>query len=841
MTARLDSKTLFDIVTRHAAEGAPFIDWATGSHSFKALQSDIRKCCGLFSAAGLDPGARILIQTGNERIAVAVFTAALLDGLVPVMLTPETPTARRRGIAELTEPGLVVLDRALCADDPAISSHPYVLRCSGVHDSFEMLERLRGDQAIPIATTVTASMQRPPRCTAAPDDLAYILFTSGTTSAPKGVMVTHRNLFAHLETLSRVFAYHHDSAIFNGMVLAHGDGLVQGPLLALANGCRLIRPPAFSPHGLETYLTLVREKRATHFITVPTIYGFIDRYARLDDYFAGDEFIALLSVAAKLEEPLWRRLEKRFGRPVYNQYGLTETVASALYAGPGPHLGPIGTIGKPIDVAVRLMRDGRTAAGNEAGEIWLSGENVSPGYFADPAATAEKYEGPWLKTGDLAIRRPDGAYEVVGRIKTIIMSGGFLINPEEVDEALLSHPAVVEAVTLGLPDADFGEIPVSAVVLDTVADEFELTAHCSRLLEPKKVPKRIAILPSIPRGDAGKPQLTALRSIVTVHLRGAPAPSVRASEALVIEAASQVFRIPASALSLDSSPDSVPAWDSFAHVALILEVQRRSNRDIPPGIAVTIDSLRKLADTLQQPAPPAAEPVADGPSPFGIFVGSSMVTYAFPKQLAADELFPALEADNRIVRISSDNKLAAEIVQEVRRAAEAGVKRIFADIGPLLLSYWSRLDTDNPDDPDLIEYPVRERRFGQPGCAVDPGDNETLHHCVTVLYPVRVHGPQQPDLVRQALEAAARCGAEVVWVCLPRSQFAATYLGPEFEKAFAARLQAFADNFGATIWRPAAFWPDDCFGDTAHMNPAGQARFLQEMRCHCARLRTERM
>src|SRR5205823_5356249 len=139
----------------------------------------------------------------------------------------------------------------------------------------------------------------------------------------------------------------------------------------------------------------------------------------------------LISVAAKLDERLWRRLGDRFGRPVYNMYGLTETVASALYAGPG--LGPIGTIGKPIDIDVRLVRsDGGPAANDEPGEIWLRGENVSPGYFANPTATAEKYDGGWLKTGDLAIRRSDGAYEIAGRIKSIIISGGFLIAPDEV-------------------------------------------------------------------------------------------------------------------------------------------------------------------------------------------------------------------------------------------------------------------------------------------------------------------------------------------------------------------------------------------------------------------------
>ena len=112
-------------------------------------------------------------------------------------------------------------------------------------------------------------------------------------------MITHRNLFAQLRTLARVCGCTAESGIFNGLVLAHADGLVQGPVLAAACGCRLVRPPPFAPQGIESHLDMVRAHRATHMISVPSIYSFIDRYARHDDYFAEPEFQALVSVAAK--------------------------------------------------------------------------------------------------------------------------------------------------------------------------------------------------------------------------------------------------------------------------------------------------------------------------------------------------------------------------------------------------------------------------------------------------------------------------------------------------------------------------------------------------------------
>ena len=596
------SGSLWRVMEARAASNAIFLDWADESYSYRSFAEDVRACCALFHERRVPRGGRIVIQTQKERIATSVFVAALLDGHVPVMLTPETPGPRLRAIVQLTKPDLLIIDRSSCGDDDWLSSCPLVKVSETGQRAKGVLHRFRA--AEPEAGTfehlIRAAGHRQPSCQSVSEDLAYILFTSGTTSAPKGVMITHRNLFTHLGTLSRVFAYDHASAIFNSMVLAHGDGLVQGPLLTLANGCRLIRAPAASPTTLESHLNLVRAKRATHFITVPTVYGFICRYAQHDDYFDAEEFTALVSVAAKLDENVWRQLEQRFKRPVYNMYGLTETVASALYAGPGADLGPIGTIGKPIDIEMRLVRvDGSLAPQGEPGEIWLRGDNVSPGYFGMPSETAEKYEKDWLKTGDLAILRPDGSYEIVGRIKTMIMSGGFLINPEEIEEALRSHPAVAEVACIGLPDADFGEVAIAAVVLDHTADEPELTAHCSRLLEPQKVPKRIFVLASIPRGDAGKPQVEQLRKILSAGLSekySADDGSTLASA--VLQIASRTFRMPVGALSLDSSPHTVPRWDSFAHINLIVNSESHFGIRIPNAVAVKIDNLGKLAAAL---------------------------------------------------------------------------------------------------------------------------------------------------------------------------------------------------------------------------------------------------
>jgi long-chain acyl-CoA synthetase len=506
---------------------------------------------------------------------------------------------RVRAIAELTTPALIVADESRLADRDWLAPDRVIAIPAPPQTKVGFFARAKSP-ADPLAKLVPHASARSPRCDSKPEDLAYVVFTSGTTSAPKGVMITHRNLFVHLDTLSRVFAHDMNSAIFDGLPLSHVDGLVQGPLLVLANGARLVRPPPFAAQALERHLNLVRAKSATHFIGVPTIYRFIDRYALHDDYFEAEEFVGFISSASKLDETLWRRLEQRFGKPVYNMYGLTETVTGGLYAGPGRDLGGFGTIGKPIDMEVRLVRaDGTPAAMGEEGEMWLRGDNVSPGYFANPTATAERYAHGWFRTGDLAVCRADGAYEIRGRIATAIVCGGLTINSDELNEALLSHPAVAEATTVGLPDDDFGEIAVSAVVLDKGADEVELTDHCSRLLEPRKVPKRIVALPSIPRGDAGKPRLDLLRALLEESTLNGCASTARSDVAgVVIDVASRTFRVPAADLSLDSSQKTVARWDSFAHISLILNVERELKVRIAAAEVLQIDSLRKLVDAV---------------------------------------------------------------------------------------------------------------------------------------------------------------------------------------------------------------------------------------------------
>lgn len=553
------------------------------SLAYRDLQQGIGRWLAQFDAAGLVPGDRFVVRTGQDDVACVAFLAGLVDGVVPVMLEGSCPDARLQAIVGMVEPGLVL-------SDDGLPDLPQPVRR-------QVLTPRRAARAVPfLAVRPQADFGLPPGGARAPrlpdeDGLAYLLFTSGTTAAPSGVMIRRDNLAANLRTLTRLFGYTPESRIFNDMILAHADGMIQGPVLAAWTGAAVLRAGGFDVNRIEDWLGCIRRFRATHVLTVPTVWSMIDRFAVYDDYFDAPELGWLMTVAAKMPPPLWDRIEARFGRPLANQYGLTETVVSALYAGSGADLGARGTIGRPVDCEARI------AEGAAQGELQVRGANVFSGYWRNAARTADSFTADgWFRTGDLAAFRPDGSYEVTGRLKTAIVSGGVLIHPEEVDDALLRHPAVFDSATIGVPDETFGEIVVSCVVLSMPCSETVLTEHLRLFVEPRKVSRHVLILPALPRGPSGKPQLDRLRAqaaeMLAVH-RPAARQADRTADLLAV--AARVFRVPVETLSLSTTPRDQDAWDSFTQLNLVLAVEEHFGCTIP---ASRVSALRSLGDVL---------------------------------------------------------------------------------------------------------------------------------------------------------------------------------------------------------------------------------------------------
>jgi hypothetical protein len=226
-----------------------------------------------------------------------------------------------------------------------------------------------------------------------------------------------------------------------------------------------------------------------------------------------------------------------------------------------------------------------------------------------------------------------------------------------------------------------------------------------------------------------------------------------------------------------------------------------------------------------------------------------LVRNAFPPEQPANDFFPTAEAHDRIIRITLNNLSDAETVERVRDAVDVGVREIFVEIDPLLRVFRSgevpayfRMVRDFSDR--LRGAAIHTLGLG-PAVANDGISSDSLGEgtyngntdALALDYPVFVRAPRDPTAIAEALAIARRQGLDIVWVAMPRSQTAAAYLGPAFETAFAGRLQEFAANFGARIWRPTKSWPDAFFVDQAHLNAAGRARFMSELRRYGATAR----
>jgi hypothetical protein len=238
------------------------------------------------------------------------------------------------------------------------------------------------------------------------------------------------------------------------------------------------------------------------------------------------------------------------------------------------------------------------------------------------------------------------------------------------------------------------------------------------------------------------------------------------------------------------------------------------------------------------------------PPPFGVFIGTSLVHNALSAEQPANDIFRTAESDELFVRMATNSLSDAAILERVRHAVGAGVKKIFVEINPLLQTF-SATPKHAAILRSVLNFSDRLRGaarqwLGRGPAATNadvlidsPGD--TIYDGnireFALSYPVYIHAPRDPIAIAEALALARRQGLDIVWVAMPRSQTAAAYLGPAFETAFSRQLQAFAAAFNATVWRPALFWPNEFFVDQAHMNAAGRARFMSELRRYGATAR----
>jgi acyl-CoA synthetase (AMP-forming)/AMP-acid ligase II len=454
--------------------------------SYRDLIRLVDDVAGQLTDAGLVAGDRVGLRAQSGAEFVVGLLAALRAGLVVVPLDPALPVTDQ--LARITAAG----GRVVLIDGDAETTLPHWPISVTV------------DGAAITAHVDTAVPPSPAR--AGPDGLqpddALIMFTGGTTGAPKMVPWTHDNVATSVGNVIASYRLGPDDATVAVMPLFHGHGLIAALLSTLASGGTVLIPARgrFSAHTFDDDLYAAH---ATWFTAVPTIHQIL--LGRKETELGGTTLRFIRSCSAALNSDTADELQKTFAAPVLSAYGMTEATHQMTSTGEDETV-TAGLVGRPTGVQVRIVGDdGVACPPGIVGEIWISGRTVVRGYLANPSATEQTFTDGWLHTGDLGSLSETGELTLRGRIKELINRGGEKISPERVEGVLSSHPNVLEAAVFGVPDRLYGETVGAAVVPDQSASPTpdELIVFCRERLAGFEVPASIALTDELPHTAKG--------------------------------------------------------------------------------------------------------------------------------------------------------------------------------------------------------------------------------------------------------------------------------------------------------------------------------------------------
>ena len=357
---------------------------------------------------------------------------------------------------------------------------------------------------------------------AQPDDVALLLQTAGTTSQPKTVPLTHINICASAYATRMALALTASDRCLNVLPLFHAHGLLTALLASLAAGASIVCPAGFSAPHFFAWMT---EFRPTWSTAVPAIYQAILEHTTLQrEIIASSSLRLLRSSSAMLPPSLHAALERTFGVPVLGAYGMTETSSQIACNPLPPHVRKIGSVGVAAGPEVAIMdAEGTRLPAGQVGEIVVRSPSVMHGYDNDPMANRDafRHDG-WFRTGDQGFMDADGYLFITGRLKELINRGGEKIVPQEVDDVLMAHPAVAQAVTFAMPHTRLGEEVAAAVVLrqDASVTEKELRQFVAARLAVFKVPRRVFMVAEFPKGPTGKLRRLGMAEHISLLVSG---------------------------------------------------------------------------------------------------------------------------------------------------------------------------------------------------------------------------------------------------------------------------------------------------------------------------------
>jgi len=488
-----------DVIDHHAAAQPqrPFLlsPEAQATVSYRALREMANGLSMELAAQGIGRGDVVSWMLPNGIAAAGVFLGAMHGGYVasPISL--------------LAQDTLIARTLSHSRTRIVFAAPEFVPRLQSIVEKLGRRGMVRATPPDDLGVPTTAVP--PPAPSPSPHAPALLMYTSGTTGTPKGALLSHANLIHAARAVGDAHALTAADRVLSSLPLYHVNGQCIATLAPLLSGGSIVMPHRFSA---SQWWDWVERHQPTWLNVVPTIIAYLLNGADPTPAQAAAcrQIRFARSASAPLAPEQHRAFESRFGISVLEAMGLTEC-ASVAFANPlDPRQRKIGSPGMPLGMEARVVAaDGTVQGEGERGEIEVRGANVMLRYHDDPDATARTLrDGGWLATGDLGYRDRDGFYFITGRLKELIIKGGENIAPREVDEALLRHPAVLEAAAVGIPDPEYGQDILACVVLkaDATCSEGELRAHCLRELGRYKTPKVFRFVAALPKGPSGKVQ-----------------------------------------------------------------------------------------------------------------------------------------------------------------------------------------------------------------------------------------------------------------------------------------------------------------------------------------------
>jgi len=472
-----------------SAEPAIIAEVTPVAISYRSLADQVERLAEALRGSGLRSGDVVALVLPNGPEFLVLFLALARAGLIAAPLNPAYKADELRGLFSDVEARAIVTTAGngvvtASAAGLAVPIWSVSLEPSGTVSLEGIPPTSRGVLGAPDA-----------------NDVALLLHTSGTEGRPKIVPLTHTNVLCAAQQIASHYALTPADRSLVVMPLFHGHGLIGAALATLASGGTAIIPPRFSAsHFWESF----RRHRASWYTAVPTIHEIL--LARADDDgapHAGARFIR--SCSAALAPVVLSALERRFGAPVVEAYGLTEASHQVASNPLPPRERRSGTVGFGTGAEIAIIdSQGRHLPAYSEGEVVIRGPSVIHAYRKNLAADAVAFIDGWFRTGDVGVLDDNGYLTLTGRIKEMINRGGEKISPTEIDNVLLAHPSVAEAAAFGVPDPKYGEEVEAVVVLKSAASTQELKAFFSTRLADFKVPKIIRVVSAIPKDATGK-------------------------------------------------------------------------------------------------------------------------------------------------------------------------------------------------------------------------------------------------------------------------------------------------------------------------------------------------